>query len=129
MEENTALVDTYLKLKKRWWRLLWWTLGAVFLGTRLHDLALLLGPVFGIVVIVYLFLCYASQVELMHDMAGRVDLPRVSNQERGFWYTLMLLGLLALAPGMIIEVGLFLLYARRFISHTNTVRLETTAQA
>ena len=58
-------------------------------------------------------------------MGDRACPPRVGIHERGLWYTLMLLGVLTLAPGTIMEVGLFLLYAKRFISHTKITELDT----
>jgi hypothetical protein len=133
-EEISALVVAYLKFKERWW---------IFLGTFLLTLLLFGGALtntifadltpfvvtLGILLILSAVLCYVSQFLLIHEMAERMHFPRVSHVERGFWYTLMLLGLVALAPGMILEAGLFLLYARKFISHAKAVPLGTTARA
>ena len=134
MEEVSALVVAYLKFKKRWWAFLW-----TFLLTLLLLSGVLTNRMFadvtpflvtlGILLIVSAVLCYVSQFLLIHEMAERMHLPRVSHEERGFWYTLMLLGLVALAPGMILEAGLFFLYARRFISHAKALPLGTIVRA
>jgi hypothetical protein len=132
MEQHAALMDAYLKLKKRWRTFLkiflLLILVLVVFSSEFGDLAVPLAPLLGIALIGYAFLCYAAQFVLLHEMAMKVHFPRVGNHELGFWYTLMLLALLTSLPGMILEVSLFLLYARKFISNTNIARLETTPQ-
>jgi hypothetical protein len=128
MEQHAALMDAYLKLKKRW-RVFWetfllLTLVLIVFYSEFGDLE----PIFRSILIVCAFLCYTAQFALLHEMATKVHFPRVGNYELCFWYTLMLLALLTFATGMILEVGIFLLYARKFISNTNTARLETIPQ-
>ena len=110
----------YLKLKKRWWIVLWLSVAGalwVALGSPVEGISFVLGLTY----LVYWILCYASQFLVIREMSDRVSHPRVDVEERGFWYTMMLASLLALAPGMLVEVGCFLLYARRFISNAQTV--------
>jgi drug/metabolite transporter (DMT)-like permease len=116
MEEKPALHTAYLKLKKRWWIVLWLLVAGalwVALGSPAEGISFVLGLTF----LVYWILCYVSQFLVIREMSDRVDHPRVDVKEQGFWYTMMLVSLLALAPGMLVEVGFFLLYAKRFIAN------------
>jgi hypothetical protein len=121
------MIHAYLQFKRRWWMFLWVGLGTLFLFVMLPHLTALLGPILGIANIVLAYYCYSTQFMLVHKMSERTTVPRISNRERGFWYTLMLLGLVGLVPGMILESGVFLFYTKKFISRTD--RLETISQA
>jgi hypothetical protein len=116
MEDQAKLVAAYRTLKNRWRILLVLTVVACFWivrGIAAETLSFILGVTF----LVCLTLCYVAQFKMIQQMKSRAGFPRIDTSERGVWYTCMALGALFLAPGTILEAGLFLLYAKKFISN------------